>query len=471
MAIERLGLGDLLVLVSERNAAVPMQLGALLTFEPARAPEATAVLATLGGRLESVPRLRQRLRWPRPGGGRPWWDDDPSFDLASHLSLRVLPHDVERGCREVLEALVVDRLPSDRPLWRAAVLADGQGRALAVVIVLHHVLADGVGALALLAALADPDPATAPPQAPGQRRAGRPPVTADPPRPASRGSDPPDAVPTPTRWPTLALDAWRTRAAGLRRLPAALRLLRDGARQLGLSRPRLAARTSLLARTGRRRRLDVVEVDLARLHDAARARGVSLNELVLVAVTGALRQLLELRGERPPSLVVSVPVASPRGQGQDLGNAVGVVPVEVPLSPDPAQRLAAVVRHRARLNTGQRGSSTSVLGPAFGVLARLGFFQWFIGHQRLVHTFETNLRGPAGAVTIAGGRVGRIVPMAVNPGNVTISFDVLSASGQLVVGIVSDPDHLPEHELLRRALADELEHLLTLAESPVATAR
>ena len=53
----------------------------------------------------------------------------------------------------------------------------------------------------------------------------------------------------------------------------------------------------------------------------------------------------------------------------------------------------------------------------------------------------------------------RVVPLATTPGNVTVSFDVLSVAGRLVVTVMSDPTRLPEHALLRDALQAELDGL------------
>ncbi len=62
---------------------------------------------------------------------------------------------------EALLAVAADemgrRLPADRPPWRAVVLAH-EGRAVGLVLVMHHVLADGIGGLAVLVSLADGAP-------------------------------------------------------------------------------------------------------------------------------------------------------------------------------------------------------------------------------------------------------------------------------------------------------------------------
>ena len=76
-----------------------------------------------------------------------------------------------------------------------------------------------------------------------------------------------------------------------------MRRLRGGLDELGLRRPRLAASCSLRGRTGDRRRLELCRVELAPVLEAARARGATVNDLVVTAVTGGLVALLERRGE------------------------------------------------------------------------------------------------------------------------------------------------------------------------------
>jgi diacylglycerol O-acyltransferase / wax synthase len=185
-------------------------------------------------------------------------------------------------------------------------------------------------------------------------------------------------------------------------------------------------RTSLLQPTSPRRRIEVVEVDLATIVAAAHAQGATVNDMLLVAVGGALRRLLVARGEQLDEVLISVPVSGrPAASSSDLGNQVGVLPVAVPLAEDPAVRLAAVRDQRARLGTSApRASSGAVLSVLFRGLAALGIFQWFVRRQRLVHTFLTNLRGPTQPLALAGSHIRRLVPIATVPGNVTVSFDV-----------------------------------------------
>ncbi|WP_406830102.1 wax ester/triacylglycerol synthase domain-containing protein [Pedococcus sp. KACC 23699] len=445
MAIDRASPDDMMALASDRGAVVPLQIGVLLQLDPEHGVAASRMLDVLGRRAAAVPRLRQLLAPTPVGCGRPIWVEDRDFTPGRHLdTLAVRPFEPRVGdhaapedpCLDALAALVLDRLPRDRPPWRARVLLDPSGAAVAVAVVLHHVLADGVGGLALLAALLDPTPSAAG-------------------RPSGRGEEVGADRPTPR---ALARDAWSERRRAVAALPAFLVRLRRGARELGLGTPHRVPPTSLLAPTGARRRVDVVDVPLAAVVEAGRRDGATVNDEVLVAVAGALGRLLASRGESLDQLVVSVPVSGrPAGRGGELGNAVGVLPVRIRLDGDRRSRLADVRAQRRRLPAGAgRGSSVRLMSPVFRALASVGLFQLFIGHQRLVHTFETNVRGPSGPLSLAGATVRRAVPVAVNPGNVTVSFDVLSAAGRLVVSIVSDPDRVPDHEVLRSALRDEL---------------
>ena len=177
-------------------------------------------------------------------------------------------------------------------------------------------------------------------------------------------------------------------------------------------------------------------------------------------MTGALRAVLAERGENVDRLVVSMPVSARRqaSVGQ-LGNQVGVIPVEVPTVGDPLQRLDAVAAITRSAKTVTPGASASVIGPAFRALAAIGVFGWFIAHQRLINTFVSNLRGPQQQLRFLGATVVDMMPVSMITGNVTVAFTALSYAGTLVVTIVADPELCPETTALREALDREFAEL------------
>ncbi len=225
-----------------------------------------------------------------------------------------------------------------------------------------------------------------------------------------------------------------------------------------------APRTSLNRRTGPRRRLATVRTDLARVHDLAHAQGVTVNDVVLTAVTGALRRFLLCRGERLDEVVVSVLVAASTVGGVGPGNRAGVMPLRLPTGGQPQERLrevAAVTRARKQ---GTRGASAVLLAPLFRLLAALGLLRWFIDHQRMVTTFVTNLAGPSDPVTLAGHPVIDMQAVSLTTGNVTVAFAVLSYAGTLTMTVAADPDQVGDLDVLVAALHDEFLHLTPTTE-------
>ncbi|WP_211489909.1 wax ester/triacylglycerol synthase domain-containing protein [Georgenia thermotolerans] len=427
--MERIGPGDLVELVTDVGP-VPLNVGALLVLADTDAATVEAVLAQ---RLASLPRLRQRLAQPPWGLGRPYWVDDPGFDVGAHLSRARCP---APGDDTALLALALDTvtrpLPRSRPLWRGLVV-ELSGGGVAVVVVLHHVLADGIGGLAMLARLADGVPAP-----PGRHPA---------PRPAPGVID-------------LLADRAAELVRTLRAARAAVPLLRRGRAELGLGGIP-APRCSLNAPTGPRRRVVTVEADLAPLRTAAHRCGGTVNDVLLVATGGALADLLRARGERVAELVVSVPVSSrPAAAADDLGNQVGVMPVRVPATGDAPERLATVAGRTRAQKSRVRGASAALVGPAFRFLAAMGVFRWFVDRQRLVNSFLTNMTGPAERLTLAGAPVLRLVPITTTSGNVAVAFAALSYAGRLSVTVIVDPDLVPDLDALATGLRRQL-HAIT----------
>ena len=427
--IDRASPTDLVSLATDVGPA-PMQVGAVVMLADGPGFDLSTIEAAITGRLQTVARLRQRLVRAPLGHGRPYWVDDAEFDIGRHLRRVVCPPPGdERALLELAADLVTRPLPWSRPLWSALlVTALGDGGA-ALIVVFHHVLADGIGGLAVLATLADGRPATA---------AGPFPEPAPPPH-------------------ELIADAWRTRLRAVRRLPrgmaSILPVLGDMA-----ARPARAERSSLNRPTGPRRRLAVVQADLTRIHQVCRRDGATINDALLATVVGALSTLLAGRGERLGTVVVSMPVSTRRtATATQLGNHTGVLPVGLPSGPDAngnLARIAAITRASKA-----SGHGASAVGPLFRALGAVGAVAWFMNHQHMVHTFVTNLRGPAEPLRLGGATISAVLPVSATTGNVPVAFAALSYAGRLVVTVIADPDAVPDMAVLAASLQDELNAL------------
>ncbi|MEZ0074211.1 wax ester/triacylglycerol synthase domain-containing protein [Planotetraspora sp. GP83] len=435
--IERVTATDLAVLAMGSAGPVPMQVGAALVLGAERGFDVAAATELIADRIRSVPRLRQRLMPAPLGCGRPVWVDDAAFDVSLHVRTVTCPAPGdEQALLDAATAVVTEPLPRSRPLWSAVFvtgLADG---AVGLVVVVDHVLADGLGGLAVLASLVDQ-------------------------------SARPEAPPFPKRRPSpseLAADAFRGRLRTLSRLPLLWRDTRAAMGAAGGFNPAPAARCSLIQPSGPRRRMAVVRTDLAALRAAAHLHGGTVNDAILAAITGALHRVLEGRGESVEAFSVTVPVAARRtATTSGLGNQVGPLLVSLPGAGDPGRRLARIADViRSRRGSVAAPPAVYPLGPSLRFASRLGLYRWYMRHQRRLHTVVSNVRGPDRPLTIAGATIRAIIPLSVSEtGNVTVSFIALSYAGTLAITVVADPDHLPDLPVLTAALRAELVALIT----------
>jgi diacylglycerol O-acyltransferase / wax synthase len=429
--VDRASPADLLSLAADAGSA-PMHVGAVLLLDTGSGFDAEAIETVLASRVRAIPRLRQRLVRTPLGCGRPVWVDDPDFDVRRHLwrAAWPVPGD-EPALLELTAALLTEPLSRAGPLWRAVLVTTADGARAALIMVLHHVLADGIGGLAILANLVDgaPDPV---------------------------GLAFPAAAPSTAE---LARETWTARLRALGRLPRLAQTTRRVLAELPGS-PRPAAHCSLNRPTGPRRRIAVARADLARLRATAHGAGGTVNDALLTAITGALHTVLLARNEQVGTLVVSVPVSTRRSASATrLGNQVGVMPVALPATGTSGTRLArtaAITRARKGV---ARGASALPLDSLFRLLGALGVLRWLTEHQRLVHTFVSNLRGPDRPLCLHGTTISGVIPLSATTGNVTVAFTALSYAGTLTVTMIADPDHAPDLATLRTALQTELDQL------------
>lgn len=427
--IERASAADRAFLAMD-NGQVPEQFGVVLQLRGA--PDLARVREIVGRRVLAVPRLRQRLERVPFGCGGPIWVDDPAYDVENHVrEVQCRAPGDEQALLDTALDLVLTPLRREAPLWSAVLvtgLADGDS---ALVVVLHHVISDGVGGLAVLGSLVDP---------------GLPPAA------ARRQAKPPNGV--------LARDSLAAKKRALLGLRRSWRLFRTSAGAGGGLRPPRITDCSLMQRTGPRRRMAVVRADRESLQHAAHTHGATTNDVILVAVAGALGRVLVSRRERADTLVVTVPVSGRQSDdGSGLGNLVSPMLVPVPLGgelPDRLSRVAAEVRARKAAATGP--PPIAVAGWLFRPLAALGGYHWYMNHQHRFHTLVSHLRGPAEPLSLGGLEITEAVPIGVaEGGNATVYFEVLSYRGTVTISAIVDPDHFPDLDVLAEGLRTELD--------------
>src|SRR5689334_11442014 len=416
--IERASPSDRAFLAMD-SGEVPEQFGVILVLDEGGELDLERARRLLAERVPAVPRLRQRLISVPPGCGGPIWIDARGFDINRHVRAVACrePGD-EPALLETALSVIMSPLPRSAPLWAAVLVTAPGGNALALVIVLHHALADGVGGLAVLTELID--------------GAARTPEVSFP-RPA----------PAPA---SLAREAFAARLRALRHAARSWHLLRESMGAGGGLRPPRVAPSSLNQSAGPGRQLAVVRADLAAVQAAAHQHGATTNDAVLIAVAGALHQVLLRRGETVGPLLVSVP-------------ATGDVP-------DRLRPVAAQVRVHKQAATGP--PPIALLGWLIRPLAALGGFRWYMDHQHRFHTLVSHVRGPVEPVTFGECRIISAIPAGVGPGgNIPVYFEVLSYAGTLTVSAIADHAQFPELDALTDALRTEFDLIIQAVSAPV----
>ncbi|HEX6675942.1 MAG TPA: wax ester/triacylglycerol synthase family O-acyltransferase [Actinomycetes bacterium] len=398
----------------------------------------------IGRRLHLAPRFRQLLYRPRFGLGWPLWVDAASVDLARHVRVRPLGAAADEA-RLLLacEELRHRRLDRSRPLWEMWFLPGLPDGRVGFFLKLHHAIADGVAGIAALGAFVDlvPDVPT---------------IEAPPWSPAA----------TPATLELLA-DNLRRRLGQLGHALARLAHPVQTARQVRRGWPAAreafaearAPRTSLNRRIGSHRRLALVRGDLDLVKRVAHAHDAKVNDVLLAAVAGGLRNLLLGRGEPVDGLVLRafVPVSlHTERPGEARGNQDGGMMVPLPIGePDEGRRLRLIAADTARRKRTYRPQGGALFRnvPIQRAALRLA------ARQRVINTYVTNVPGPPVRLFFAGAPLLEVFPVVPIMGNVSLGVGALSYAGQFNVTAVADRERCPDIEVFVEGVRGSLDAL------------
>ncbi|WP_218138278.1 WS/DGAT/MGAT family O-acyltransferase [Thermoleophilum album] len=458
---------DASFLHQERRAS-HMHIGGVLIFE-GPAPDYEDLVAHILDRMRSLPRYRQRLVAPPLGLGRPFWADDPDFNIRYHVRHTALP---PPGSEEQLRLLVgrifSQRLDRSRPLWEAWLVEGLAGGRFALVSKTHHSVIDGVSGVDIATVLFDSDPLPARPRRPA------PPL--DPKRIGPLdlvGETVAGALRTPIELAGGALRSLQRPSESVRRLRDAL----EGVGEVAWATLNPAPDTPLNVRIGPHRRIVWVEATLDDFRLVKRQFGGTVNDVVLAAVSGALGRWLRRRGVATEGLELRalVPV-SVRGEDEHgtLGNRIVAMRGPLPVYAwEPVERMRVVSEAMAHLKQSKQALGAGVIAslerfapPTLLALAsRLNF------STRLFNLIVTNVPGPQVPLYLLGREMLACIPVAFLPENHALAVAVMSYNGHLRFGLLGDWDAMFDLELLADDLEASIEELVSAARARERSAR
>ena len=446
---DRLGAIDATYLAVEEPRE-PLHVASIAIFDrgPLCDPDGSLRLDTIRRRIDTrlglLPRLRQRVAEVPLGIARPVWVDDESFDIANHVDVVPLPAPGdETALLQLAEELVMEPLDRSRPLWHLRFVTGLSGDRIALIERAHHAMVDGVSGVDVSLVLLDMSPDT--PDDVVQKWLPRPTPSAT----SLLIDGAVDRLTAPVAATLRAMPSFRHPlgvARGIADVAGSLASLRHD----GVTAPR----SSLNQQIGSARHLAVIRQQIEAVRAAGKPTGATINDVVLAAVAGGLRELLLARGE-PLSpnqqLKILVPVSvRTSGESMALGNRVGALLTPLPIGiGNPRARLEAIAETTRTLKQSQEAATADLLLQAADLLppslARL--LQRGVNHQPLVNMVVTNVPGPPFPLYTLGARMLEAFPVVPLGGNMSLEVAVLSYNGALNLGVTSDRDTCPDADV------------------------
>ncbi len=423
------------------------------------------LLETVERRLLKFDRFRQKAV-DTAAGAR--WEFDEDFDLRSHVRRVALPGKADR---EELELLVADLastpLDHSRPLWQFHVVenyVDGP----ALVVRIHHCIADGIALVQVFLSLTDQSADAAPAKADAaetdESRHHAAPVFQRLLEPAREGLD--AAL-------HLGQAAWEEGITLLQEPGRVARYAHEAGEILGELAHALALpndpRTRLKGRLGARKQVAWVEpLPLDEVKAVGKAFGCTVNDVLIACASGAVRRFLLEHGgsgDADHDVRATVPVnLRPLEHALELGNHFGLVFLDLPISVgNPLERLYVVNDRMTELKASRQAAMT------FGFLAALGMGPSALQKPVLdvlsekASTVLTNVPGPQVPLYLAGAKMRELMFWVPQSGSIGMGISILSYDARVFFGLIADRRLVPDPAAITRRFHAEFEQLLYLS--------
>jgi diacylglycerol O-acyltransferase len=430
---------------------MPLHIAAVLIFDGPLPLD--GCLELVRSKLPQLPRYRQRIVVPPFNIGHPTWELDPNFNLRNHIrSVRL-----RRGTEAELQRLVGKTLSAmmDRrkPLWDLTLVDGLKGGRGAMIVRLHHCMADGIAGIDFVSLLLDaaPQPDSHP----------EPAAEAPPPRDAE--SSLVDAVLssyTEILERILSVQAAALNIAEslvLQPLPALNQLARlvpdllTPVERLPFNRPCAGAR-----------KLVWTEVSMAEVKAIREVYGAKLNDVVLTVVAAAVRSYTRLHHKpvknRRVRMMVPVNIRGRDTNGESqLGNRISMIPVNVPLDvADPVELLKIVRETTLALKCASVAEFISLAGNWVGMMpaplqAVLGPYGSHLPHPPF-NMVTTNVPGPQFPLYGLGRKVLSVYPYVPIGAQMGLNVAIESYNGTLYFGFTGSVVAVPDVDIVPRLL-------------------
>ena len=455
----------------------PQHVGGLGIYDPSTAPGGFVrfkdVISGFERRLAKQPLFRTRLVEVPGGLDRPYWVKDANFDVEFHLRHIALPEpgDWRQLCIQIAR-LHSRPLDMSRPLWEAYII-EGLDNipnlpkgCFAIYTKMHHALVDGAGGSSFMALIHD--------------------LVANPP-PVVEEEEEPRLVDVE---PSMSELLSKASVNGVKNTASLLRGAVKNTMQLGryaldvardeIPSPDISAPKTILNKpVGPHRVFDAAEFPLEGFKDIKNAAGVTVNDVALSVVGGALRRYLIEKGEAPEegSLAAGIPLnMRTRREVTDENNQVGSIYASLHTDlEDPLERLKAITQSTEEAKiAGEKSPLVDVLkvaGAFSPVVAKTAASIWSRNQLSTlmpvnISTVVTNVAGPDFALYCAGAKLVDYYGLGVLTPGMGLFHAIFSYAGKVTLSVLGDRNIMPDPEFYHTCLVASYEELYAAACTP-----
>lgn len=415
-------------------------------------------------RLLKYDRFRQRVH--EDSSGARWVDH--AVDVRQHVVREKLPRraDPQAALRDRIGELAMMPLDRARPLWQMHLVEDYEGGS-ALIVRIHHCLADGIALILVTLSLVD---------------GGKPPL---PRRRRAEAEDGEGWLGQTLVGPLMGLASKALDAAGEGAAKSLGMLLdpKHGAQasrqvaQLGYQVVSDAlslllmpddSPTRLKGKPGTQKRVAwCPPLPLDEVKEVGKALGCSINDVLLACVAGAIGGYLREHGDDPDGQEIRamVPVnLRPLEEAWKLGNRFGLAPLVLPIGiENPIERVYAVRRRMTELKDSYQPLLAFAVLSVAGLLVKpvqdalLGLF------AKKATAVMTNVPGPAQPLKFCGATLRQTMFWVPASGDIGLGVSILSYGGGVQFGLITDEALCPDPQAIIDRFEPEFEKLLLIA--------
>lgn len=402
----------------------------------------------IAGRMDKLVPLGYRLIDVPYKFHHPMWRENCDVDFTYHIRPWQLP--APGGRRELDEAIgQIASTPLDRshPLWEMYFVEGLANDRIAVVLKIHHALADGVASANLMAHGMDLMPT---PQL---------------------SSYTPDPAPTKRE---LINTAFVDHMRHIKRIPATVRYTAQGIRRVRRSSRKLSPEltmpftpppTFMNHMLTPERRFATATLALADVKETGKKLGATINDMVLALSSGALHKLLVRYDGKAVPLLASVPVSFNFDPERISGNYFSGMMVALPCDlDDPLERVRAAHDNAVSAKEGHQLLGPELISrwaaywPPSGTEA---IFRWLSsrdGQNKVLNLNISNVPGPRERGRVGGALVTEIYSVGPLTAGSGLNITVWSYVDQLNISVLTDGATLNDpHEVTEAMIAEFVE--------------